>query len=159
MKTMNILNKKTILISLLSTILIFELGCERKLSDDAVLPSFSNTGDIFTDNFIGLGSNFYFPFASAKPDVFSVDMKEGYKSDASIRIDVPNNTDPTGTYAGAIFRVDGAGRNLTGYDALTFYVKASTGTKLGDVGYGIDYLGDKHQVTIQNVNVGTNCQR
>jgi hypothetical protein len=72
---------------------------------------------------------------------------------------VPNNTDPTGTYAGAIFRVDGAGRNLTGFDALTFYVKASTGTKLGDVGYGIDYLGDKYQVAIQNINVGTNWSK
>ncbi len=153
---MNILNKKTILISLLSVILILEIGCERKLSDDAVLPSFSKTGDIFTDNFIGLGSNFYLPFADAKPDVFSVDMKEGYNSTSSVRIDVPNITDPTGTYAGAIFRIDGAGRNLTGFDALTFYVKGSSGAKLNDVGYGIDYLGDKYRATIQNVNVGTN---
>jgi hypothetical protein len=156
---MNTLNKKTILISLLSTILFFEVGCERKLSDDAVLPSFSTNGDIFTDDFIGLGSNFYFPFADAKPDVFSVDMKEGYNSNASVRIDVPNNTDPTGTYAGAIFRIDGAGRNLSGFDALTFYVKGSTGAKLSDVGYGIDYLGDKYRVTIQNVNVGTNWSK
>ena len=63
---------------------------------------------------------------------------------------------PTGTYAGAIFRIDGAGRNLTGYDALTFYVKASTGIKLGDVGFGIDYFGDINKVSTQNVNVGTN---
>ncbi len=156
---MNTLNKKTILISLLSTILFLEVGCERKLSDDAVLPSFSANGDIFTDDFIGLGSNFYLPFADAKPDVFSVDMKEGYNSNASVRIDVPNNTDPTGTYAGAIFRIDGAGRNLSGFDALTFYVKGSIGAKLSDVGYGIDYLGDKYRVTIQNVNVGTNWSK
>ena len=153
---MNSLTKKPIFFSLLATLLIFEFGCERKLSDDAVLPTFPTTGEIFTDNFIGLGSNFYFPFADAKPDVFSVDTKVGYNSDASIRIDVPNNTDPTGTYAGAIFRIDGTGRNLSGYDALTFYVKSSTGTILGDVGYGIDYLGDKYQVTLQNTNVGTN---
>jgi len=152
---MNILSKKIISISLLSTLIVAQFGCKRELSKDAVLPSFSRNGGIFTDNFIGLGSNFYFPFADAKPDVFSVDMKEGFESNASIRIDVPNNTDPTGTYAGAIFRVDGAGRNLSGYDALTFYVKASTGIKLGDVGFGIDYLGDKYKVSIQNVNVGT----
>ncbi|MCG9880226.1 MAG: Ig-like domain-containing protein [Bacteroidia bacterium] len=150
------LTKKPFQLSLLAFVLILALGCERKISEDAVLPTFSTNGEIFTDNFIGLGSNFYFPFADAKPDVFSVDMKEGYNSDASIRIDVPNNTDPTGTYAGAIFRVDGAGRNLSGFDALTFYVKASTGTVLGDVGFGIDYLGDKYQVTVQNTNVGTN---
>lgn len=156
---MNTLSKKTILISLLSSLTMLQFACKRELSDDAVLPSFSPTADIFTDNFIGLGSNFYFPFADAKPDVFSVDMKEGFESSASIRIDVPNNTDPTGTYAGAIFRVDGAGRNLTGFDALTFYVKASVGTKLGDVGFGIDYLGDKYKVSIQNVNVGTNWSK
>ncbi len=153
---MNTLGKRTKIIFIVSATLILQLGCERKLSDDAVLPTFAKTAAIFTDNFIGLGSNFYFPFADAKPDVFSVDTKEGFESNASIRIDVPNNTDPTGTYAGAIFRIDGAGRNLTGYDALTFYVKASTGVKLGDVGFGIDYLGDKNRVSIQNVNVGTN---
>ncbi|MFN9520083.1 MAG: Ig-like domain-containing protein [Bacteroidota bacterium] len=134
-------------------------SCERELSEDAVLASTATTAAIFTDNFIGLGSNFYFPFANAKPDVFSVDLKEGFESSASIRIDVPNNTDPTGNYAGAIFRIDGAGRNLSGYDALTFYVKASTGVSLGDVGFGIDYLGDKNQVSVQNVNVGTNWRK
>lgn len=156
---MNTLGKRTKVILLVFTLAIFQWGCERKLSDDAILPSFANTAGIFTDNFIGMGSNFYFPFADAKPDVFSVDMKEGFESNASIRIDVPNNTDPTGTYAGAIFRVDGAGRNLTGYDALTFYVKASTGVKLGEVGFGIDYLGDKNRVSTQNVNVGTNWSK
>ncbi len=148
--------KISIQLILVYTMVLTHIGCERKLSDDAVLPSYATTAEIFTDNFIGLGSDFYLPFADAKPDVFSVDMNEGFESNASIRIDVPNNTDPTGTYAGAIFRVDGPGRNLSGYDALTFYVKASTGTKLGDAGYGIDYLGDKYMVSVQNINVGTN---
>jgi|694.fasta_scaffold16770_2 hypothetical protein len=152
---MNILNRNTILICLASALVTVPMGCTRELSDDAVLPTFPNTADIFTDNFIGLGSDFYLPFGDAKPDVFSVDMTEGFESEASVRIDVPNNTDPSGTYAGAIFRVDGVGRNLTGFDALTFYVKASTGTLLGDVGFGIDYLGDKNKISIQNVNVGT----
>jgi hypothetical protein len=156
---MKILNKHSLNVSLLAALLMVVSGCERELSDDAVLPSFASTAEVFTDNFIGLGSDFYFPFADAKPDVFSVDIKEGYESNASIRIDVPNATDPTGSYAGAIFRVQGAGRNLTGYDALTFYVKASTGVKLGDVGFGIDYEGDKHQVTVNNVNVGTNWSK
>ena len=35
-----------------------------------------------------------------------------------------NPDNPSGTYAGAILRIDGAGRNLTEFDALTFYVKA-----------------------------------
>jgi hypothetical protein len=100
---MKILSKHHIKISLLAAVLIVQSGCERKKSDDAVLPSFGTTGEIFTDNFVGLGSNFYFPFADAKPDVFSVDTKEGFESNASIRIDVPNDTDPGGAYAGGHF--------------------------------------------------------
>ena len=73
---MKILSKQNIKLSLLAAVLIVHSGCERKKSDDAVLPSFGTTGEIFTDNFIGLGSDFYFPFADAKPDVFSVDMNE-----------------------------------------------------------------------------------
>lgn len=156
---MKILSKQNIKLSLLAAVLIVHSGCERKKSDDAVLPSFGTTGEIFTDNFIGLGSDFYFPFADAKPDVFSVDMNEGYQSNASIRIDVPNDTDPGGTYAGAIFRVEGAGRDLSGYDALTFYVKASAGIKLGEVGFGLNYLGDKNRVSTPNINVGTNWSK
>jgi hypothetical protein len=152
---MNILSKKTILVYIASALITAPIGCKRELSDDAVLPTFPKVAEVFTDNFIGLGSDFYLPFADAKPDVFSVDITEGYQSNSSVRIDVPNSTDPSGTYAGAIFRVDGVGRNLTEFDALTFYVKASTGTLLGDVGFGIDYLGDKNRVSIQNVNVST----
>ena len=153
---MNILRNKTILICLASAMITAPMGCKREISDDAVLPTYPKTGEVFTDNFIGLGSDFYLPFADAKPDVFSVDQTVGYESNASVRIDVPNDTDPSGTYAGAIFRVDGVGRDLTGFDALTFYVKSSTGTKLGEVGFGIDYLGDKYKVSISNVNVSTN---
>ena len=156
---MKIFNKHNINLSLLVALLIVVSGCERELSDDAVLPSFASTAEVFTDDFIGMGSDFYFPFADAKPDVFSVDITEGFESNASIRMDVPNATDPGGSYAGAIFRVEGAGRNLTSYDALTFYVKASTGVKLGDVGFGIDYEGDKYRVSTNNVNVGTNWSK
>jgi hypothetical protein len=156
---MTILNKHSINVRLLAALLVLASSCERKLSDEAVLPSFATTAEVFTDNFIGLGADFYFPFADAKPDVFSVDITEGYQSNASIRIDVPNATDPSGSYAGAIFRAQGAGRNLTGYTALTFYVKASTGVKLGDVGFGINYNGDQYRVTTSNVNVSTNWSK
>ncbi len=140
---------------LVASLLIFS-GCERELSDDAILPGFPTTAEIYTDNFIGLGTNFYFPFADAKPDVFSVDESVGYKSNSSIRIDVPNANDPSGAYAGAIFREDGPGRDLTGYDALTLYVRASQGVNLGSVGFGIDYTQDKYQVSLNNVSIGTN---
>lgn len=152
---MKFYNKYNIGLSLLAAFILVSTGCERLPSDEAVEPSFGSLAEIFTDDFIGMGADFYFPFRDAKPDVFSVD-DEGYESFRSIRIDVPNLTDPTGNYAGAIFRVQGAGRNLTAFDALTFYIKASQGVELGDVGYGIDYEQDKYRVVLNNVNVGTN---
>ncbi|PZX39955.1 Ig-like protein group 2 [Nonlabens dokdonensis] len=136
--------------------LMFTSSCERDLSDDATLATFPKTGEIYTDSFVSMGSDFYLPFADSKPDAFSIDNEEGYQSNSSIRIDVPNAVDPNGNYAGAIFRVDGAPRDLTGFNALTFWVKASRGVSIDAIGFGQDFLGDKYQVTANNVNVDTN---
>ena len=64
-------------------------------------------------------------------------------------------TDPEGTYAGAIFRIDGAGRDLTGYDALLFGLKASQGVTIGEFGFGEDFGENKYLTTLPNVSVGT----
>ncbi|WP_299124883.1 Ig-like domain-containing protein [uncultured Winogradskyella sp.] len=140
----------------LGLVLILSFGCERDLSDDAVEASFSSEGEIFIDNFVGMGTNFYLPFADSKLDAFSVDNDEGFESSASYRVDVPNASDPTGSYAGAILRVDGAGRDLSGYDALTFWAKASQGVNVDAVGFGQDFLQNEFQVTANNLSIGTN---
>lgn len=141
----------------LPLLLLFVLsGCEREISDDAVLATFPTTGDIFTDNFVGLGSDFYLPFFGSKLDAFSVDDNEGFESRASYRVDVPNASDPTGNYAGAILRIDGVGRNLSGYDALTFYARASQGVVLSEVGFGLDFIEDKYRVNASGLSVATN---
>lgn len=142
-----------------SLVLVLNLGCERELSDDATVATFAQTGEIFTDNFVAMGSNFYFPFADSKLDAFSVDTREGFESNASYRVDVPNANDPTGNYAGAILRVDGAGRDLSGFNVLTFYAKASRGVSVDAIGFGQDFFENKHQVTANNVSVGTNWQK
>ncbi|MEH6537345.1 MAG: Ig-like domain-containing protein [Psychroserpens sp.] len=139
----------------LGLVLTLTLGCERDLTDDAVPATFARIGDVFIDTPVGLGSDFYFPFAGSKLDAATFDG-EGYESSASIRIDVPNANDPNGNYAGAIFRVDGAGRDLSGFDALTFWAKASQGVNLGEVGFGVDFIEDKFQVTASGLSIGTN---
>lgn len=131
------------------------LSCERDVSDDAVLASFSKQGEVFTDNFVDMGSDFYLPFADSKLDAFSVDTEEGFESDASIRINVPNASNPTGNYAGAILRVDGAGRDLSGFDAVTFYAKASQGVSVDAFGFGQDFLENKYLATVNNVSIET----
>ena len=67
---------------------------------------------------------------------------------------MPNANDPTGSYAGAILRIDGAGRDLSGYDALTFYAKASQGN-LSEVGFGQDFITNNFLVSTVNLSVGT----
>ncbi|TDP59415.1 glycosyl hydrolase family 16 [Flavobacterium dankookense] len=141
---------------LLGLVLVTSFNCERELSDDARLATYAKTAEIFTDSFVGMGSNFYFPYSGSKPTAWSVDETEGYNSNASLRFDVPNSNDPEGTYAGAIFRIDGAGRDLTDYDALTFYIKASQGVTIGELGFGEDFEQNTYMATITNVSVGTN---
>ncbi|MFY0598923.1 MAG: hypothetical protein JXR03_04580 [Cyclobacteriaceae bacterium] len=149
-------NRKIIAICLV--LMVLASGCTR--DEDGLTPAgFSNTAEVFTDNFIGLGTDFYFPYLGAKPDVFSVDTNEGYESDASIRIDVPNANDPTGNFAGAIFRIDGAGRDLSGYDALTFWAKASQAVTVNEFGFGQNFFGDEFRVVKSGVDLTTNWKK
>ncbi|WP_396177150.1 glycosyl hydrolase family 16 [Flavobacterium sp.] len=142
-------------IVVLFVVLFTSISCERELSDDKSPLEFSSVGEIFTDDFVGLGSNFYFPYGDSKFTAFSVDRTEGYNSNASILIDVPNAVDPLGNYAGGIFRIDGDGRNLSKYDALTFWAKSSQGVIVGEFGFGEDFFPNKYITTIRNVSVGT----
>jgi hypothetical protein len=141
---------------MLFTIVSIVSSCEREISDDATVATFPKTAEIFTEDFVGMGSNFYFPYGGSKATAWSVDRKEGYNSNVSMRFDVPNANDSEGNYAGAIFRVDGAGRNLTDYDALTFYIKASQGVTIAELGFGEDFDQNKYMATITNVSIGTN---
>lgn len=157
MKTIVMKNiKHTIIISLL---IFCTIGCVREEFDDLPRARYSRAADIFTDNFVGLGSDFYFPYQGAKPDVFSVDENESYEGTASIRIDVPNADDPGGNFAGAIFRIDGAGRDLQDYNALTFYARASQAATISEIGFGQDFLGDTYRSYMSNVKFTTNWQK
>ena len=141
---------------ILGLFFVATVSCEREISDEAAFATFPNTAEVFTDTPIGLGSNFYFPYQGSKLTAFSVDTEVSYKGAASVRIDVPNANDPEGSYAGAIFKIDGAGRNLTEYDALTFWAKSSQAAILSEVGFGEDFGANKYQTTRQNISLTTN---
>ena len=148
---------------LLGLVLLIGISCERDLSSDAELSTYPKTAEIFTDSPVGLGSNFYFPYGpdannpvGSKPTAWTVDNEVSYKGTASMRFDVPNGNDPEGNYAGGIFRIDGAGRNLTGYDALTFWAKATQNVSIAEIGFGEDFFPNKYITTMRNVSVTTN---
>lgn len=144
------------IIMLLGLLLVITMSCERPLSDDVVFATNANEGEIFTDSPIGLGTDFYFPFAGSKPTAWTVDDNVGYESESSMRFDIPNADDPEGGFGGAIFRVDGAGRDLSGFDALTFWAKASQGITVDNLGFGIDFIDDLYRTARTKTKLSTN---
>jgi len=148
---------------LLGSIIAISTSCVRDPSEDITIALYPTEGDIFTDAPVGMGSDFYFPFApdasnpiGSKFDAFSVDDSESFEGSASIRFDVPNGNDPDGNYAGGIFRIDGIGRNLTGYDAFTFWAKASQSARIAQIGFGEDFGENKYMVLRENIDLTTN---
>lgn len=134
----------------------FSLSCERDLTDDAVEARFSNNPEVFIDGFsAGLE---YLPFAGSRFDAFSVDTDVKYQGSASMRIDVPNVNDPLGAFAGAIFP-DYSGRDLTEYDALTFWAKGSIAGTINEIGFGQDFIDNKYLTTLHNLRLTTNWQK
>ncbi|MFK7746890.1 MAG: hypothetical protein AB8B65_00730 [Kordia sp.] len=128
--------------------LAFTVSCERDISDEAVEATFPNTPDIFTDAPVGLTDEFFESFdpaGGANTAGFGTDNNEAYEGTSSIRIDVPAPNDPEGGFIGGIFRDRGEGRDLSGYDALTFWAK---GTLTGNVriGFGSDFDTDVYPV-------------
>lgn len=144
-----------------ATFSILFASCEREISDDAVLASYPNTPSIFTDVPVGLTDEFFISFdpaAGANTEGFGTDNDVAYEGRSSIRIDVPAPNDPNGNFIGGIFKDRGNGRNLTDYDALTFWVKAST-TASVEFGFGTDFEENKHAVGLSNVALSTDWRQ
>lgn len=146
---------------LLGLILILSYGCERDISDDAVPATFPTVGDIYTDNPVGLTEEFFVSFdpaEGANVNGFGTDNSEAFEGNSSIKIVVPVPNDPDGGFIGGIFEDAGEGRNLTQYDALTFWAKGST-TGIIEAGFGTDFLEDKYAVSFPNVQLTTDWKK
>lgn len=141
----------------LGMLLALSLGCERELADlqPAEYPS---NPDVFINSFSG-GLE-YAAFGGSVPTAFDVDTEVTYTntSEASMRFEVPDAGDPRGAYAGGAFFTEG-GRNLSGYDALTFWAKASKAANIDIVGFGNDLGEARHQTSISGLPVTTNWQK
>lgn len=154
MKTKKYINLRFILL-LSMGILIFS-SCERDFSDDVEFAEFPANGDVFLDAFsAGLD---YFPFvdAGADPEAFSVETDKVFAGDAAMRFDVPSFGNG---FVGATFNTT-AKRDLSGFDALTFYAKASQSADINEIGFGIDgSTGNKYRVATQNLQVSTRWEK
>jgi hypothetical protein len=152
MKKMKFMNPKTTL--LLGLVFMLITSCERGLSDDAQLATFDTNPDVFIDGFVG-GLE-YQPFGDSFQEAFSVDTDVKYLGSSSMRFDIP----AFGIgYGGANFPVSSP-RNISGYDALTFWAKSLTPGDINEIGFGIN--GDnnnKYQVTRNNMPITTQWRK
>ena len=151
-------------------ILLLSLGiaiissCERDFSDEVQFATFNNNGDIFTDAPVGLTDEFFDSFDPAgpnpaNPEGCGTDDNVAFMGTSSIRIDVPAPDDPDGAFIGGIFLDRGDGRNLTGFDALTFFARGSTTATIGEVGFGTDFEENKFAVIAQNIRLSTDWRK
>ena len=79
-------------------------------------------------------------FGGSKVDALDIEYDEVYRGTAALKFTIPAPTDPSGGYAGGVFFAT-MPRDLTGFDALTFWAKASTAATLNTVGIGNDNTG------------------
>lgn len=90
----------------------------------------------------------YHAFSGSKYDALSIDDTQAYSGTSSLRFTVPAAGDPSGTYAGGAF-VTPVARDLSGYDALSFWVKGSRAATLNEAGFGIDITGPSRYRTVR----------
>ncbi len=157
MKIFKFNNMKRLFSASLVSLMIFA-GCERSV-DGLDVPSLSQNPDVFIDGFsAGLE---YFPYDDgfAFAQAFSVDQVETFGgSSASMRFDVPNPDNALGNYVGAFFLDENGGRDLSPYNALTFYAKGTLAGKIDQIGFG-QGPSSNFQVSIDNLHISTNWKK
>lgn len=132
--------------------LLLVLGCQNDFSD-LQEAKYSVNPDVFIDTF-SPGLNFA-AFGGTVVLGFQVDKDVSYnKTAASMRFDVPNVNDPDGAYVGGSYFTE-VGRDLSGYDALTFWAKSSQSATIDVIGFGNDFGANKYQASISGLVLST----
>ncbi|MCP4123266.1 MAG: hypothetical protein GY751_16050, partial [Bacteroidetes bacterium] len=135
-------------------------SCKKDLEglEPATYPSI---GDVFIDGFSsGLDYASYSPADGADVTAFEVVSDIVYDGDAAMRFAIPDPGNPNGSFAGGSFFVEG-GRDLSGFNALTFWMKGSKNALIDLIGFGDELaFGDsKFKASISNVPVNSNWQQ
>ncbi len=92
---------------------------------------------VFIDNFIAAD---FQAFGGSKVDAVQLDTEVKFRGSTALRVTVPAPGDASGGYAGGAF-VASAARDLSRYNALTFYARASVAISLDVAGLGNDNTG------------------
>ena len=100
---------------------------------------FPADGGVFVGGTFARNTDFQ-GFSGTSPASLGIDSTVTRAARATLRITVPDSGDPSGAYAGGAF-VGTVARDLTGYDALTFWARASRAATLDVAGLGNDNSG------------------
>ena len=146
---------KYLLSIIASGMLILSFSCTREF-DDLEPASFPTDGDVFIDGFSG--GLTYSAFGDSKVTAFQVDTDVKYDGTSSMRFEVPDLGDPEGGYAGGAF-VSGGARDLSGYNALTFWARASQPANIDLIGFGNDLAESQFVVSLRDIKVNSNWQK
>ncbi|NUN10631.1 MAG: hypothetical protein HUU54_15760 [Ignavibacteriaceae bacterium] len=126
-------------------------GCQRD-ADILEPAAYPTDAEVFTDGF-GPGVE-YQAFGDAKLDALQIDSEVKYAGNYGLKISVPSEGYAFGTYAGGTF-VSGSGRDLRGYNAVTFWAKASIPAQINVAGIGNDNTANA-KFTAQRTNLPIN---
>ena len=120
----------------IALVILATTGCSRKTGLLKPWP-LSTDPIVFQDNFTGAVD--FYPFDTSKQDILSTDTEKQYEGTGCLRVTVPA---PGAGYAGGAFVTKPhKPRDLTGYNALTFYAKASRAVTMDVAGLGNDNTG------------------
>ncbi len=112
---------------------------------------------VFEDAY-GIGVT-YQAFAGSKVDGVQIDPAAAYNSSEGLAVTVPDAGDPSGSYVGGAFTSDGP-YDLSGFNALTFRVKASVPATLDVIGVGNDNTGtSKYTAETNDISLTTDWQQ
>jgi len=141
-------------IVVLLSILLVAVSCERDTTQLPMATNYPTTPDVFLDGF-SAGLDYA---AWGKVTNFNLDYDVKYSGTASMRFDVPNFGDSFGNAAGGVFHA-ASGRDLSSYNVLTFWAKASQVDTLSDLGFGSSAIkgmvDETYKVTINKLVLTT----
>jgi hypothetical protein len=153
MKNSNIKSATRLFLAALAMVAI---GCDKD-ENDFNEAGFPKTAEVFIDDFTS--DLAYAAFGGSDVKAFQIDKQVTYDgSAAAIRFAVPDADSPEGAFAGGVF-LSKTGRDLSGFNALTFYIKASQPASIGVVGFGNDFGQSLYQVSLSGLAVNANWRK
>lgn len=133
------------------------ISCKKRDISELAPPKFPVIADVFIDDFTG--DLAYAAFGGSDVRAFQVDNKETYNNTRqSMRFEVPDANSPNGSYAGGVFMSNG-GRDLSGFNALTFYIKSNQASTIGELGLGNNLGENKFVVSLSGTQVTSNWKK